>query len=54
MSDADMRGTMIGLLEEAQTLAETLGDGATGYLIERALDETSAGQFRVPPIIALT
>jgi hypothetical protein len=34
------RGVMIEHLEGALALADELGDGTTGYLIERALDET--------------
>ena len=37
---------MIKLLEDALMLADDLCDGATGYLIERALDEARAQQFR--------
>jgi hypothetical protein len=47
MADAaQRRGELIQLLERALGIAEELGDGATEYLIERALDEARAGQFR--------
>ena len=40
------RGKLIDLLARALAAAEELGDGATAYLIERALDEARAPQFR--------
>lgn len=47
MSDeAEKRGQIIQLLEEALTLADEIDDGNTGYLIERALDEARSRQFR--------
>ena len=48
MDAADTRGKIIKLLEEAMDLAEQLEDGPTGYLIERALDQARATQFRPP------
>jgi len=36
---------MIKLLEDALMLADDWGDGQTGYLIERALDEARSQQF---------
>ena len=41
------RGNLIRILEQALAAAEELGDGATAYLIERALDEVRAQQFRL-------
>ena len=41
------RGKLIDLLERALAAAEELGDGAMAYLIERALDEARAQQFRL-------
>jgi hypothetical protein len=41
------RGNLIRILEQALAAAEELGDGATAYLIERALDELRAQQFRL-------
>ncbi len=46
MDDADKRGTIIRHLEDALALADELEDGATGYLIERALDEARSRQFK--------
>jgi DNA-binding ferritin-like protein len=47
MSDvAETRGKLIRHLEEALALADEIGDAATGYLIERALDEARSRQFR--------
>lgn len=43
---AQKRGEMIAQLEAALALADELDDGITGYLIERALDEARAQQFR--------
>ena len=34
--------------EQALAAAEELSDGTTAYLIERALDEARAQQFRLP------
>jgi hypothetical protein len=42
---AEQRGKMIKLLEDALMLADDLEDGATGNLIERALDEARSQQF---------
>jgi len=33
-------------LEDALALADEINDGATGFLIERALDEARSWQFR--------
>jgi hypothetical protein len=41
------RGNLIRILEQALAAAEELEDGATAYLIERALDEVRAQQFRL-------
>ena len=41
------RGNLIRILEQALAAAEELGDGAMAYLIERALDEVRAQQFRL-------
>ena len=41
------RGNLIRILEQALAAAEELGDGATAYLIERALDEVRTQQFRL-------
>ena len=46
MDDADKRGQLIRHLEDALTLADEIRDGHIGYLIERALDEARARQFR--------
>ena len=40
------RYQMIEHLEQALALADELNDSLTGYLIERALDEARAGDFR--------
>ena len=40
------RDTLIKLLEDAMHLAEDLEEGTAVYLIERALDEAGAQQFR--------
>lgn len=45
---AERRGQLIQMLEEAIEIADELEDGATGYLIERALDEARSRQFRPP------
>jgi hypothetical protein len=44
--DAEKRGKLIRQLEDALALTEELNDPITGYLIERALDEARAQQFR--------
>lgn len=46
--DAEKRGEIVRLLEEASALAEAIEDGETGYLIERALDAARARAFRLP------
>ena len=43
---AAKRGELIKYLEEAMAIADELEDGTTGYLIERALDEARAQQFK--------
>ncbi len=48
MNSAVKRGELIKHLEEALAIADELEDGATGYLIETALDEARAQQFRLP------
>ena len=45
-NSAETRGQLIRHLEQALALADELEDGTTGYLIERALDEARAHQFR--------
>jgi hypothetical protein len=40
------RGELIRHLEAALAIADELEDGATAYLIERALDEARSRQFR--------
>jgi hypothetical protein len=42
---AEKRGELIKHLEEAFALADELEDGATGYLIECALDEARSRLF---------
>jgi hypothetical protein len=44
---AEKRGQIIKLLDQAFALADELGDGDTAFLIERALDEARARQFRL-------
>lgn len=46
INSAQKRGEIIKHLEAALALADELEDGATGYLIERALDEARSRQFR--------
>jgi hypothetical protein len=46
IDEADKRGQLIRHLEDALELADEIGDGRTGYLIERALDEARSKQFR--------
>ena len=43
---AEKRGQIIRVLEEALALADEIGDGHSGYMIERALDEAPARQFK--------
>jgi DNA-binding ferritin-like protein len=43
----EKRGQIIEHLEQALALADELGDGDTGFLIERALDEARSRQFRL-------
>jgi hypothetical protein len=47
MNDAEKRGQLIRHLEDALALADEIGDGHTGYLIERALDGARSRQFRL-------
>jgi hypothetical protein len=49
VDESTKRGDLIRLLEQALAAAEELGDGVTAYLIERALDEARAQQFRLSP-----
>jgi hypothetical protein len=46
MDSVQKRGELIAQLEAALTLADELNDGHTGFLIERALDEARAQQFK--------
>jgi hypothetical protein len=46
-NSAETRGQLIKLLEQALALADELGEGDTGFLIERALDEARSRQFRL-------
>jgi hypothetical protein len=46
IDSARKRDEIIKHLEDALALADELQDGATGYLIERALDEARSRQFR--------
>jgi hypothetical protein len=43
---AAARGELIRYLENALAIADEIEDGATGYLIERALDKARSRQFR--------
>ena len=43
----EKRGQIIKHLEQALALADEIGDGDTGFLIERALDEARSRQFRL-------
>jgi len=43
---ADKRGQLIRHLQDALALADEIEDGPTGYLIERALGEARAQQFK--------
>jgi hypothetical protein len=54
MDAAQKRGVMIAQLEAALALADELNDGKSGYLIERALDEARAQQFRLIALIPPT
>jgi hypothetical protein len=42
----EKRGRLIRHLEDALELADEIGDGNRGFLIERALDEARSRQFR--------
>jgi hypothetical protein len=48
INPAEKRGELIKHLKDAMAIADELDDGATGYLIERALDEARAQFFRLP------
>jgi len=51
MDATQTRGAMIAYLEGALEFAERIKDGATAYLIERALDEARSKQFSGwPPV----
>jgi len=43
---ADQCGKLIKHLEDALAITDELADSATGYLIERELDEARESQFR--------
>jgi hypothetical protein len=45
LNTAERRGRIVKLLEEAEEIAELIGDGATAYFIERALDEARSQHF---------
>jgi hypothetical protein len=45
---AEKRGQLIKFLEEALAVSDEIEDANTGFLIERALDEARASQFRPP------
>jgi DNA-binding ferritin-like protein len=47
--NVEKRGRLIRQLEDALAIADELEDGATGYLIERALDEARSQLFRLIP-----
>jgi hypothetical protein len=47
---AAKRGELIKHLEDAMAIADELEEGTTGYLIEGALDEARAQQFK--PFVA--
>jgi hypothetical protein len=47
IDEAEKRGQIIRLLEDALALADEIADGTTGFLIERALDEARSQQFRL-------
>jgi hypothetical protein len=46
IDSAQKRGELIGHLEAALELADELNGGRTGFLIEQALDEARAQQFK--------
>jgi hypothetical protein len=45
INEAEERGKIIKHLEDALAIAEEIGDGTTGYLIEQALDEARSRLF---------
>ena len=47
MDLAEKRGEIIKHLQDALTLADEIGDGETGFLIERALDAARSRLFRL-------
>jgi hypothetical protein len=51
MNKPQIRAAMIAYLEGALKFAEDLEEGATAYLIERALDEARSRQFTSISII---
>jgi hypothetical protein len=48
VNSVEKRGKIIQKLEEALAFADEVGDANTEFLIERALDEARARQFRLP------
>jgi hypothetical protein len=46
---AEKRGHIIEHLQQALALADEIGDGDTGFLIERALDEARSRQKACRP-----
>ena len=49
-NEAEKRGRLIKQLEDALHLTKELNDPTTGHLIERALNEARARQFRPPSV----
>jgi hypothetical protein len=47
MDLAEKRGEIIKHLQNALTFADEIGDGETGFLIERALDAARSRFFRL-------
>jgi hypothetical protein len=47
MDLAERRGEIIKHLQDALVLADEIGDGETGFLIERALDVARSRLFRL-------
>jgi len=50
--EPEKRGRLIKQMEDALLLSEGLNDPTTGYLIECALDEARAQQFRPPQAVS--
>jgi hypothetical protein len=46
MDTVEERGRLIAHLENALAIADEIQDSATGFLIERALDEARSRQFQ--------